>query len=390
MLPLIKYFTGQGDDTGTMASPSDNGSPMDRPLDIRGRPFRYETPTPAFRRRRSRSPVATKRHYDETPRHDRHDYQHSGQEGRVMTPGRSDYGRDNNDNDDTPCRHVDLPYGHMNSPGAASCRTDRTDVAIWGIQKRLDQQEAGQATLASKIDRQSAALDMILTRLDAQPATTAPPQQLDGNGAISTAIARYTWVPRDVVEAIADNRFIPEQLAILVNPAYRPQHHPARNDQGERADEPLFQALSCIGALCDSWSTYVGIVLLVGSREQPDLAPGLLAHLEHIIVFSSLYEWRGVVGYHLAVCRRRLGTASGAEWAAIDADFSNTHLRPIDPRSNNNNPAQRDAQRARPKVCKNFNLNRCAGQRCGRSHKCLACNGRHPVFRCHGLRLEDA
>ncbi|EPQ25619.1 uncharacterized protein PFL1_06926 [Pseudozyma flocculosa PF-1] len=281
-----------------------------------------------------------------------------------------------------------------------------------------------QAQVDERLDAQQATLERIVALLasnDAgriQPDSGAQPRLPPAAGefdAAVTATARiFPWVARETVDLVGRDLLKPEQLIKLRNPESAISREPpaagslvleggflnVREDTQATKTSAFLRAVPSLPALCQLWWTYVGIRAQFVAHSDPSMVSALCAYMENLIELDALYQYPALVNYHLAVCRKRFGVASAADWALLDTTASSTYLQPFRktapspaaPASTSratHAPSRPAAGPSKPAVnpsepCEKFNLGKCSRPGCPRAHVCLSCRSAdHGLVTCN-------
>jgi len=116
------------------------------------------------------------------------------------------------------------------------------------------------------------------------------------------------------MEKVALDKLKLEELVKLCNPessvskelAHQPglvlsnRQITVAKDSNDSCISAFLKAIPTIATLAQVWLVYTAI--WVRHSHDLELNEALLAHLEYLIDFESMYQWRAVVDYHLAVC----------------------------------------------------------------------------------------
>lgn len=281
------------------------------------------------------------------------------------------------------------------------------------------------AALESHINMQMEMLDRRLTQLlgaiqclsaPTQAPSSAPPVQVplqpphdaqppSGESAALPFALFFPWVSPNVVSAVALDTLWPECLVALRNPESRVTCETSQqpglilsdsqfrlpDDSSEARTSAFIKAVPNIQALTQVWLVYAAIRF---SHTQDSLL--MLAHLSHLeilVEFDAIYQWKAVAEYHLAVCHQRFGTGVVTEWGRTDNNLQGRilvpYLKPLStqPSSSSFSSAKlgihtpcSNGTSSTVEICYHYNSSGCNG--CSRAHICSKCYTHHPALHC--------
>ena len=237
------------------------------------------------------------------------------------------------------------------------------------------------------------------------PSTTHTNAQPPSGESVALPFALFfPWVSPDIVSAIALNTLRPERLVALRNPESRVTRETAQqpglilsdrqfrlpDDSSEAQTSAFIKAIPNVRALTQVWLVYAANCF--SHTQDPLLVLAHLSRLEILVEFDTIYQWKAVVEYHLAVCHQRFGTGVVTECSHTNNNLQGhilvPYLKPLSAQqpSATTFKSGNQAPRSNPsnssiEICYRFNSQSgCNG--CNRAHICLTCYAQYSAINC--------
>ncbi|KAJ1031639.1 hypothetical protein NDA13_002030 [Ustilago tritici] len=216
----------------------------------------------------------------------------------------------------------------------------------------------------------------------------------------------FPWVSPDIVSAVALDTLRPERLVALRNPESRVTRETSQqpglilsdgqfrlpDDFSEARTSAFIKAVPNVRALTQVWLVYAAIRF--SHTQDPLLMLAHLSHLEILVEFDAIYQWKAVAEYHLAVCRQRFGTGVVTEWGRTDNNLQGRilvpYLKPLSTQQSSSSSSSSKTGNRAPRsnsnsstaeICYRYNSSGCNG--CSRAHICSKCYAHHPALHCN-------